>query len=424
MLMIGKQLTVEQRLQKATIAILAHPSKKYAGISGVLIYGDITVDDVTPTACTDGRNERYGRAYVEGLTDAELRFLRLHETYHKMYRHLTTWQHLWKDDAQLANRACDYVINLKLMDADAGEKFIAMPEGGMLDQQYCDMDAGQVYNLLKKEKEKEKEKKDGKPGEGKPGEGKKEGGKPGDGGDGKPGEGEPSGAGMDEHDWEGAGKLTHEEQSEIARDIDDALRQGAILAGKTGSGGLRGIGELLQCKVRWEDAVREWLNQQVAGDDYSSWNRLHRRGIAEGEYLPGGESEVIEEVVFAIDTSGSIGGKEISQFLGEVVGFLGALHPEKVRILYWDTQVCREEIYFADQLDDLIRTTKPSGGGGTDPRCVVDYLNKNGIKPQCVVMLTDGYVGTWGTWSVPVLWCIVGNKSANPAVGQTVHVEF
>jgi hypothetical protein len=37
-------------------------------------------------------------------------------------------------------------------------------------------------------------------------------------------------------------------------------------------------------------------------------------------------------------------------------------------------------------------------------------------------MLTDGYVGSWGSWSVPVLWCILNNRSANPSVGKAVHI--
>jgi predicted metal-dependent peptidase len=70
-----------------------------------------------------------------------------------------------------------------------------------------------------------------------------------------------------------------------------------------------------------------------------------------------------------------------------------------------------------------VKSTKPAGGGGTDPSCVPQYLNEKGIKPECVIMLTDGYVGGWGQWSVPVLWCILNNRSANPSVGIAVHIN-
>jgi predicted metal-dependent peptidase len=144
--MLGKQLTVEQRLNKAVIDIMAEPH--YYAIAPVLMIGDKSVCDKTPTAYTNGRDEVYGRKFVEGLTDAELRFLVLHEAYHKMYRHITTWRHLYEDNARLANMACDYVINVKLVDGDDGKKFIVMPKVGLLDTKYRDMDSAQVYHLL------------------------------------------------------------------------------------------------------------------------------------------------------------------------------------------------------------------------------------------------------------------------------------
>jgi predicted metal-dependent peptidase len=425
-LIFGKQLTAEQRLEKATIKILSHKGK-YEALTGILMYGDVTVDDTTPTACTDGKNEKYGRAFVGTLTDAELRFVRLHEVYHKMYRHLLIWRHLWKEDGALANQACDLVINCKLVDGDDGEGFIVKPACGLLDPQYRGLDAGQVYNLLKKDKkEEEKEEKgEGEPGEGEPGEGEPRVSrvKP---GESKPGESKPGeGAGMDEHDWENADKRGSAEEQQISREIDDALRQGGILAGKTGSGGSRDVRELLQAKVDWREVLRDYLQQLVVGKDFTSWRRFNRRYLSQDMYMPAGVKEQVGEILIGIDTSGSIGGTFISQFLGEVKSICETLQPEKIRLVYWDTTVCREEVYLMHELDDLIRTTKPSGGGGTDPRCVTQYMEKNNVKPECIVMLTDGYVGSWGdTWPAPVLWCILNNKAAVPSVGQAVHIDI
>jgi predicted metal-dependent peptidase len=134
-------------------------------------------------------------------------------------------------------------------------------------------------------------------------------------------------------------------------------------------------------------------------------------------------SEKVEELVIGIDTSGSIGGPELAQFLGEVAGICEQVQPSRVRLLYWDTKVCADEKYEAGDIANIAKSTKPAGGGGTDPRCVPAYMSEHGIKPQAVIMLTDGYVGAWGEWSCPVLWAIVGNKSAVPSVGSCIHVE-
>ena len=109
--------------------------------------------------------------------------------------------------------------------------------------------------------------------------------------------------------------------------------------------------------------------------------------------------------------------------ISEIVGICDQVKPSKVRLMYWDTDVCSEEVYLQDEIGNLVQSTKPAGGGGTDPECVPHYMNEHGIKPECVVMLTDGYVGSWGRWSVPVLWCILNNKSATADVGTTVHIN-
>ena len=77
-----------------------------------------------------------------------------------------------------------------------------------------------------------------------------------------------------------------------------------------------------------------------------------------------------------------------------------------------------------DEIDTVASKTKPVGGGGTDVRCVPQYLKEHNIKPQVSIVLTDGYwYGGWGVWDHPVLWVIVDNKSATPDVGQVVHIK-
>ena len=79
MLAINLELTAEQRILKAMTAIMSCP--KYVALGGALLIGNHVVKNDIPTACTDGKNCYYGRAFVDSLTDAELRFLILHETF-------------------------------------------------------------------------------------------------------------------------------------------------------------------------------------------------------------------------------------------------------------------------------------------------------------------------------------------------------
>jgi predicted metal-dependent peptidase len=383
--MFNNTISEEQRLEKAMYVLMGEPY--LLPLCAVMMLGKRTVDEDLPTACTDGVNEKYGRRFVRDCSDMALRGSVLHELGHKMWRHTTTWLHLWKINPRKANMAADYVVNLWVDELIKNGVKASMdwpaPAMCLLDAKYKGMSVQQVFNLL-------------------------------------PDDGE--GEGMDEHDWESAQEMTDDEVQELAEQIDSALRQGKLAASKAGTGGELDLGQLLAPKVNWRHELRKFISTTCAGSDYATWSRPNRRFIGAGFYLPSGVSQQVEELVVGVDTSGSIGGSALSAFLSEVAGICEQVKPNLLRLLYWDTEVCCEELYTVDQLGNLAQSTKPAGGGGTDAACVPDYLRTKGIKPQAVVMLTDGYVSSWGVWDVPVLWCVIGSKKV-PPVGRVVHVE-
>lgn len=405
MLMIGKTLTPQQRIQKAVIDLMRNET--HMAVAPVLMIGSKTTCPDTPTAYTDGLNEVYGEKFIDGLGDAELRFLVLHETYHKLYQHLITWQHLAEEDADLANRAMDYVINLKIMDADNGKGFVKFIEGGLLDEKFRGMDTAKVFGTLKQDKQ---DKQDS----------QQEGGDNAGNSSGSGQEGQP----LDSHGWEQAKGMSDIRKKQLQRDLDSAIRQGALLAGKAGSGGDRTLGDLLQPQVDWREQLREFVQTMCTGNDYSTWRRSNRRYLGVGHYLPSGVSESMGELVVAIDTSCSVGRRELTSFLSEVAGICEVAKPERLRVVYWDTKVCAAELYEQDELADVATSTKPEGGGGTDVRCVPEYITGNNIKAQAVLVLTDGHLhGGWGSWDIPVMWCLIDNKTTTADVGKTIHIN-
>ena len=115
----------ERKVQKAKITLMRN--QRFALLSGVLMVGKTFIEDDLPTARTNGRDEFYGRKFVEELEDGELAFVIAHEAAHKMYRHLTTWRKLYDENGNLANMACDYVVNLMLQDLDPHRTVINFP---------------------------------------------------------------------------------------------------------------------------------------------------------------------------------------------------------------------------------------------------------------------------------------------------------
>lgn len=407
--MSSKKLTAEQRIERAHSQLMRH--KDFCLFSGVFMVGKVVVDEKTPTAKTNGRDVTYGRAFVDRLDDKQLAFLVVHEAMHKAYRHLMVWKNLAKENAHLANAAMDYVINLQIADSDKAQDIVAMPRDedgrlmGLLDEKYRDMDTRQVYEILKKEC------KEGRDGEGR--------------GDKK----SPSGGDLDDHDWEGAEELTEEEAQELSNEIDHALREGSILAGKMKGNVMRGINEMLHPKVDWKEALREFVKTNVKGGDQSTWRRPNRRYLGIDIVMPSCITEKAERFSIGVDTSGSIGGAILGRFLGESKSICDEVMPEIVDLLYWDTHVAKHEMYSGAEVQNFADSTQPAGGGGTTPECVPVFMMENKIKPQALIMLTDGYFygdsksDKWAELGVPVLWCVVGNKSFTPMYGQSVLVE-
>jgi predicted metal-dependent peptidase len=406
-----QKLTAEQRVQKAHVWLMAQP--KYCLYSGIFMLGKTSIEDNVPTACTNGRDAMYGRAFVDKIKDEELRGLILHENLHKAFRHLTTWKDLNEKNGKLANMACDYVINLMIYDSDPEEKDVALPDGGLLDERFRGMDAGEVFRIL------EKECKGKRKGKNKPGNS----GEQGEDDDSKDNGGEDSDTqeGFDSHDWDGAKEMSEQAQKELERDIDQALRQGALLAGKMKGGVPQEIKDIMESKIDWRDALREFINSFCMDKDVSTWRRPNRRWVDQGVYLPSTVGETVGRIVIAADMSGSMYGL-LGKVLGEIKKIAESVRPEGIDLLYWDAHVCAVEKYDFEDLDAMMTTTKPIGGGGTDPQCVADYIRDNKLKPECVVMLTDGYVNSWGTgWNVPVLWGIT-SKGIVADNGISIHI--
>lgn len=385
-------LTVEQRIEKAHVSLMRHP--QFVAYSGLLMVGDVKVSDDIPTAYTNGRDVIYGRKFVETLTDEQLRGVVLHENKHKMYRHIDTWYHLFKQNPQKCNMACDYVINLEIVDeSKQSSDFVQLPKGGLYSEKYRGMNTYEVFNLLP---------------------------------DPPNGDGGGSGSGgFDEHGWEDGHSLNATELDELRKEIDSAIRQGAILAGKVGGDVNRSFEELMSAKVDWKTALREFVNATCQGKDESTWKRPNRRWLQQDVYLPSSYSVKVGRVVVAIDTSGSIGGWILTRFISELVAIMDNVKPEQIDLLYWDTAIASHEVYSGDNSDAMKSSTKPKGGGGTSPSCIPQYINKNKIEASCAIVLTDGFVGgDWGqNWNCPVLWCIVGGCDATPSVGQKINVK-
>jgi len=410
-----KKLTAEQRLELVHVSLMR--DKNYQGFVGLFMVGKTSVDDKVRTARTNGRDATYGRAFVDELTDRELAFLVMHENMHKCYRHLTTWKGLHDIDHNLANAACDYVINIQLTDMDPNESLLAMPRDkktgeilGLRDERFRGMDTKQVFDILRKEQR------------GKKGQGNGKGTGPGT----NDSDVDDS-SGLDEHDWDDASEMDAESKKQLEQDIEQALRQGGVFAGKMGGKMPREISELLKPQVNWRDILKAFVKVHLRDRDSPSWRKAHRNYLWQDVILPSIVGKRMKHLVVGFDTSGSVQGALLDAFMGEMLKAIKDGNPHRVDIIYWDAEVAGHETYKGSEMQGIAQRTSPAGGGGTDPDCVVAFMRERKLKPDALVMLSDGYMhsdsGVWAGVGCPVLWCIIGSDSFKPPCGQLVNVK-
>lgn len=387
-------ISQETRLKKAHIALMKH--RETALYSGVMLMGKNSVIDDKVTAYTNGVDKKYGREFISKLTDAELRGLILHENLHVALKHIPRFKKEFKDNAQAINVATDYVVNDVIMNLK-DQDLCHLPEGGLYDAKYHNWSVREVYEDLKKQQQQNKDS----------------------------GGGESLGKTLDEHDFENAQSMSDEEVKEMSGKIDRALREGGILAGRMGAKIPRVIDDLLEPKVDWREVLREFVSSATKGSDEYTWRKFNKRQMANDIYLPSMENESVGELIVAIDTSGSIGGQELTEFASELVSISSVSTPSKIRVLWWDTDVHGEQVFLPEHYDNIKELLKPQGGGGTMVSCVSEYLNKQRVEAEAVIVFTDGYLESDITWNItrPTLWLVTQNSSFIAPSGKVVKKE-
>ena len=375
-------LSAEDKLTKANIALMGH--KATMQYTGLLMCGELQIKEDIPTACTDGYNMWFGREFTDTLTNQEVAGVLLHEARHKMFQHGWLWKNLRKENHQLYNIAADYIVNDEIMELSKQHpQLIALPKCALYDAKYKGWSTLEVYNDLKNN-----------------------------------GKGGGQGESFDEHEWR---EISPEEQAKRANEVDQAIRQGAILAGKLGGDKDR-MAEFMEVRHDWRTSLEQFLTEVSSGSDYQTWARPERRWQASGEYMPSSVSESMGAMGLIIDTSGSIGGAEVAAFLAHMRAMFHAVNPEVLHVLEVDADVHSHEIYDVTNVQELDTKSAVRGGGGTDMGIGVKYFADNNISLAALVVLTDGYT-PWPTeLHCPTLWAIT-TKHIKAPVGVSIHVD-
>lgn len=380
----------------------------------LLMHMRFSLSEEIETAATDGTFIYFSPDFLQELSDKELDFVMLHEVLHGALRHCARGK---GRDNELFNIACDIVVNSTIllenhMDRSTitlrkyGEAMHLAPNG---EEGHC-YSAEEVYDMLLNPHSVKKQ----------------------SGGRGRAGASSKSGEGTYRDDHSLWSEESDPELWEVwtAR-VVQAARAVEIRDPSNGRGLLPGFAkrilrELTNPRVDWRTILSEFIRPEI--NDYS-FSPPDRRYSDSPFFLPDynemGEGDEVYDILFMVDTSGSISDEMLAAALSEIKGAIDQFSG-KLRgwLGYFDAAVIPPKA-FEDEAT-LLRIP-PCGGGGTDFLCIFEYVRTFMAEhpPAYIVILTDGiapFPPESVTGGIPVLW-LLNNDMVRPPWGKVAHME-
>jgi predicted metal-dependent peptidase len=178
----------------------------------------------------------------------------------------------------------------------------------------------------------------------------------------------------------------------------------------------------MEPKLDWRELLRDYVSSVCVGKGTSTWARPNRRYLSMDLYLPSQISEAIGGIAIVVDTSGSVNAELLTKFMAEIIGIAENTQPEALHLICCDGDVASHDIYMQDNYHALAAVREFKGGGGTDMRKALDYIEEHKLNVEVVVILTDGYTPYPDRLSKPVLWAMTEKHMTAP-IGSTIHLN-
>ena len=365
----------------------------------VAFYGSLAsnladvIDDTVDTACTNGSVIKGSPKFVESLTDAEVRFVLLHETLHCAHDHF----HRLPLNEQ-GNEAGDYAINAVLAKV-AG---ISMPKGGLLDAKFDNLAEEEILAALAKRPQPQPQPQQGQP---------------------QPQQGNGPCGGFEAPAPAPAVKPGQTPAPSMQEKWQRALVAADMAAKSLGRGNVpadlkRLIDSLTApTRVDWRQETADFVRSSVA--TRNDWTRSARRMATAPVIYPRRKVNDTGRVLFVRDTSGSINDKLVGEFTALIAQCTADLGCASL-VMDCDAKIHAEHWLEAGEE----APTKAQGGGGTDfrpPFARAAELIEAGESIAGIVYLTDLEGPEPDETDIPTLWL---STTANVAkTGRTVAIH-
>ena len=207
-------------------------------------------------------------------------------------------------------------------------------------------------------------------------------------------------------------------------------QMGGQQAGKTDSFLERAFEFLFQePPFDWRGFLNNYLKAFLKSD--FTWKKPSRRSWGGGYILPGSNTDKHIKLGIAIDTSGSVGDKEVQEFLGHIAKIMHSFKSFDIDVWCFSTKVHEETLKnYTKTSQDQIKNYELASLGGTEIKSNFRWIEDNKKKYDVFICLTDGYdyIDDLRFDYCPVIWGITGNDNfQNPSGVQRakmMRLEF
>jgi predicted metal-dependent peptidase len=375
------------------------------------------VENTEQRIYTDGTVLSYDPSMIDVFTLPQVKGVLAHEVMHLAMSHHTRGKRFkhgtW-------NKAGDYAINGILI-----ENRFELPEGVLHDSSFTGKAAEEIYNTLYARKPEESPNGEGKGNEGSqpdPNQGNGQQADQNGHGTQQNKSGQSNGQGEDDSPkWgqveQSKDPAAQEQEWKIA--VQQAA-QAQKSRGEIPAGLKRMIQDILDPVIDWTTLLKDFLDR-TARNDYN-WSRPNPRYMQSGFILPSLISDELPEMIFSVDTSGSIDEADLAQIEPELQAVID-LYKTSIKVLYCDSELYTDNIQTFETGDSI--KIEPIGGGGTDFRPVFKHIEESGESPTCLIYLTDmdGYYPDHEP-DFPVLWINTGRdeyyQKLSAPFGETI----
>ena len=178
------------------------------------------------------------------------------------------------------------------------------------------------------------------------------------------------------------------------------------------------IGELLNEKVNWKYLLYKYITNELPID--YSYSNPSKRSLASGFYMPKMRRENIE-IMVAVDTSGSIGQKELTEFMSEVVYIAKSFQNVKMKVIVCDCEV-QEVLEVENGNIQTLLDMKIQGGGGTSHIPVYKKIEEEYPTTKFVINFTDGYTEFPTEETLRTIWVIPKGNNIDVPFGEVINI--